>query len=154
MSTTTTESSSPAISPPPPLPVPWAENAEVKQYTGGCHCKKVLFEFEHPDIYTMPAINCNCSICDDRGYLNVSVYLCICRYSDRRSHHPLPDSLQQASSRLAKERTASRRTHLETAKLSTVFVRLAEPQLARRRQCSSSSSTCGPSTILTGAKSH
>ncbi|KAJ6557329.1 glutathione-dependent formaldehyde-activating GFA [Mycena vulgaris] len=53
------------------LPVPWPENAEVKVYTGGCHCKKVRYEFEHPDIYTMPIVNCNCSICENRGYLNV-----------------------------------------------------------------------------------
>ncbi|KAJ7645506.1 Mss4-like protein [Mycena polygramma] len=53
------------------LPVPWPENAELKVYTGGCHCKKIRFEFEHPNIYTMPIVNCNCSICEDRGYLNV-----------------------------------------------------------------------------------
>ncbi|KAJ6557331.1 Mss4-like protein [Mycena vulgaris] len=55
------------------LPIPWPENVEVKVYTGGCHCKKVRYEFEHPDIYTTPvtALNCNCSICVDRGYLNV-----------------------------------------------------------------------------------
>jgi len=53
------------------LPVPWAENAEILVYTGACHCKKVQFKFEHPDIYTIPAVNCNCSICVDRGYLNV-----------------------------------------------------------------------------------
>ncbi|KAJ7502377.1 Mss4-like protein [Mycena galericulata] len=53
------------------LPIPWPENAEIKVYSGGCHCKKVRYEFEHPDIYTMEAINCNCSICEDRGYLNV-----------------------------------------------------------------------------------
>ncbi|KAJ6508958.1 Mss4-like protein, partial [Mycena sanguinolenta] len=53
------------------LPVPWAEDAEVKVHTGGCHCKKIRYEFEHPDIYAMPVVNCNCSICEDRGYLNV-----------------------------------------------------------------------------------
>ncbi|KAJ7234441.1 Mss4-like protein, partial [Mycena rebaudengoi] len=53
------------------MPVPWPENAELKLYTGGCHCKKVCFEFEYPDIYTMPTISCNCSICEERGYLNV-----------------------------------------------------------------------------------
>ncbi|KAJ6512122.1 Mss4-like protein [Mycena vitilis] len=57
------------------LPVPWPENAELKVHTGGCHCKKIRFEFEHPDIYTMPIVNCNCSICEDRGYLNVFVLL-------------------------------------------------------------------------------
>ncbi|KAJ7645507.1 Mss4-like protein [Mycena polygramma] len=54
------------------LPVPWPKDAEVQVYTGGCHCKKIRFEFEYPaDIYTMPVINCNCSFCTDRGYLNV-----------------------------------------------------------------------------------
>ncbi|KAJ7290477.1 Mss4-like protein [Mycena rebaudengoi] len=53
------------------MPVPWPESAEIKLYTGGCHCKKVRFEFEHPDIYTMPVMSCNCSICEERGYLTV-----------------------------------------------------------------------------------
>ncbi|KAJ7677071.1 Mss4-like protein [Mycena polygramma] len=53
------------------LPVPWPANAEVQVHTGGCHCKKIRFEFEYPDIYTMPVINCNCSICVDRGLLDV-----------------------------------------------------------------------------------
>ncbi|KAJ7164560.1 Mss4-like protein [Mycena crocata] len=53
------------------LPVPWPKDAEVKIYTGGCHCKKVRYEFKHPDIYMMPIVNCNCSICENRGYLNV-----------------------------------------------------------------------------------
>ncbi|KAJ7134507.1 Mss4-like protein, partial [Mycena epipterygia] len=49
----------------------WPENAEVKVHTGGCHCKKVRYEFNHPDIYTMPVVNCDCSICESRGYLTV-----------------------------------------------------------------------------------
>lgn len=53
------------------LPFPWPEDAEIKVYTGGCHCKKIRYEFEHPDMYSMPVMNCNCSICEDRGYLNV-----------------------------------------------------------------------------------
>ncbi|KAJ7071855.1 Mss4-like protein [Mycena belliarum] len=56
---------------PSKLPVPWPEDAALEVYTGGCHCKKVRYEFEHPDIYKMPVVNCNCSICEDRGYLNV-----------------------------------------------------------------------------------
>ncbi|KAF7365363.1 GFA domain-containing protein [Mycena venus] len=54
------------------LPVPWPEGAETKVHTGGCHCKKIRYEFEHPGIYEMPVVNCNCSICEDRGYLSVS----------------------------------------------------------------------------------
>ncbi|KAJ7211491.1 Mss4-like protein [Mycena haematopus] len=53
------------------LPIPWPENAEVKVYTGGCHCKKIRYEFEHPDIYAGLVASCNCSICEDRGHLNV-----------------------------------------------------------------------------------
>ncbi|KAF7346140.1 GFA domain-containing protein [Mycena sanguinolenta] len=53
------------------LPIPWPEGAEIKVYTGGCHCKKIRYEFEHPDIYATQVMNCNCSICEDRGYLNV-----------------------------------------------------------------------------------
>ncbi|KAJ7211490.1 Mss4-like protein [Mycena haematopus] len=56
------------------LPIPWPEDAEIKVYTGGCHCKKIRYEFEHPDIYSMLVINCNCSICEDRGYLNVYIH--------------------------------------------------------------------------------
>jgi hypothetical protein len=66
----------PAEAKPLRLPVPWPENAEIKIHTGGCHCKKVRYEFEHPDIYVMPIVNCNCSICEDRGYLCVCVLLC------------------------------------------------------------------------------
>ncbi|KAF8208758.1 Mss4-like protein [Mycena galopus ATCC 62051] len=53
------------------LPVPWPENAEIKVHTGGCHCKKIRYEFEYPDIYSMVTMNCNCSICEDKGYLNI-----------------------------------------------------------------------------------
>ncbi|KAJ7696018.1 Mss4-like protein [Mycena rosella] len=58
----------------PSLPVPWPENAEIKVYTGGCHCKAIRYEFSHPDIYSMPVVNCNCTICENRGYLNVFTY--------------------------------------------------------------------------------
>ncbi|KAJ7240566.1 hypothetical protein C8J57DRAFT_1527601 [Mycena rebaudengoi] len=51
------------------LPVPWPPNAELKRYTGGCHCRRVRFEFKYPDIYSVPVVQCNCSICEDRGYL-------------------------------------------------------------------------------------
>ncbi|KAJ7320980.1 glutathione-dependent formaldehyde-activating GFA [Mycena albidolilacea] len=61
----------PAEAKPLTLPIPWPENAEIKVHMGGCHCKKVRHEFEHPDIYAMPVMNCNCSICEDRGYLCV-----------------------------------------------------------------------------------
>ncbi|KAF7297821.1 GFA domain-containing protein [Mycena kentingensis (nom. inval.)] len=53
------------------LPIPWAEDAQVLTHTGGCHCKKVRYEFQHPDIYTMEVVSCNCTICESRGALNV-----------------------------------------------------------------------------------
>ncbi|KAJ7683794.1 Mss4-like protein [Mycena rosella] len=56
------------------LPVPWPENVEIKLYTGGCHCKAIRYEFAYPDIYSMPIVSCNCSICDNHGALNVSTY--------------------------------------------------------------------------------
>ncbi|KAF7291633.1 GFA domain-containing protein [Mycena chlorophos] len=53
------------------LPSPWPQGATTLTYTGGCHCKKIQFEFEHPDIYSMTALECNCSICESRGCINV-----------------------------------------------------------------------------------
>ncbi|KAJ6508959.1 Mss4-like protein [Mycena sanguinolenta] len=53
------------------MPIPWPEDGEVKIHSGGCHCKKIRYEFEHPDIYGMPVVVCNCSICEERGYMNV-----------------------------------------------------------------------------------
>ncbi|KAJ7069945.1 Mss4-like protein [Mycena amicta] len=52
------------------LPIPWPEGAQTHVYTGGCHCKKIRFEFEHPEIYSMPVTECNCTICESRGCLN------------------------------------------------------------------------------------
>ncbi|KAJ7230931.1 Mss4-like protein [Mycena rebaudengoi] len=60
-----TETTSTSVS----LPVPWPANAELKRCTGGCHCRRVRFEFTYPDIYSVPVVQCNCSICEDRGYL-------------------------------------------------------------------------------------
>ncbi|KAJ7626745.1 Mss4-like protein [Mycena rosella] len=47
---------------------------EIKLYTGGCHCKAIRYEFAHPDIYSMPVLSCDCSICENRGALNVYTY--------------------------------------------------------------------------------
>nr|GAT50528.1 predicted protein [Mycena chlorophos] len=55
----------------PRLPILWPEGGPTFTYKGGCHCKKICFEFEHPDIYSMPALECNCSICTSRGYIHV-----------------------------------------------------------------------------------
>ena len=40
--------------------------AEMKTYSGGCHCGKVAFEV---DVAVERAIQCNCSICHKRGLL-------------------------------------------------------------------------------------
>nr|GAT50529.1 predicted protein [Mycena chlorophos] len=53
------------------LPIQWPEGAPTFNYQGGCHCKKIRFQFEHPEIYSMPALSCNCSMCASRGYIFV-----------------------------------------------------------------------------------
>ncbi len=40
--------------------------AEMRTYTGGCHCGKVRYEV---DLELKQAISCNCSICRSRGLL-------------------------------------------------------------------------------------
>ncbi|KAK7048227.1 GFA domain-containing protein [Favolaschia claudopus] len=56
---------------PKSLPFPWPDDVELETYHGGCHCKKIRYELQHPDIYAGPVMNCNCSICEDRGYLMI-----------------------------------------------------------------------------------
>ncbi|KAJ7644252.1 Mss4-like protein [Roridomyces roridus] len=57
---------------PSKLPVPWPQDAALKFYAGGCHCKAIRYKFEYPEeFYSLPAVRCNCSICFDRGVLNV-----------------------------------------------------------------------------------
>lgn len=41
------------------------------KYTGGCHCKKVRFEFEAPAKLLLT--RCNCSICRMTGFLHLIV---------------------------------------------------------------------------------
>ena len=51
----------------------WPENAELRAYTGGCHCKKFRYRFSHPPFEDgqYDVVMCNCSICVARGKLNV-----------------------------------------------------------------------------------
>ncbi len=41
------------------------------RYEGGCHCGKVRFEVEAPDV--IEAERCNCSICAKSGFLHLIV---------------------------------------------------------------------------------
>ena len=59
-------------------PFEWPRNAVIKEYTGGCHCKKFRFKFTHPQFdeggsKDMPIMHCNCSICNKLGLLNTLV---------------------------------------------------------------------------------
>ncbi|KAJ7865601.1 hypothetical protein B0H14DRAFT_3442854 [Mycena olivaceomarginata] len=58
----------------PTLPIPWPENAEIKTHARNGHCKKVQYEFEHPDIYVMPVMNCKCSIYENWGHLSSPLF--------------------------------------------------------------------------------
>jgi hypothetical protein len=59
--------------------IPWPAGAEVKRYTGGCHCGRHKFEFAHPKFgetaedgeTSLPVVLCNCSICAINGKMNM-----------------------------------------------------------------------------------
>lgn len=51
------------------LPTQWPPDVEIRRYVGGCHCRKFVFEFEHPNIYESEVVSCNCSICKIKGGL-------------------------------------------------------------------------------------
>ena len=46
---------------------------ELKDYTGGCHCRKFLFNFSHPVFENgeTKVMSCNCSICNQHGLLHM-----------------------------------------------------------------------------------
>ncbi|KIP11271.1 hypothetical protein PHLGIDRAFT_18032 [Phlebiopsis gigantea 11061_1 CR5-6] len=56
-------------------PPKWPEDAEIKEYAGGCHCKKFRFKFTHPIFENggMKVTTCNCSICNQHGLYNIYV---------------------------------------------------------------------------------
>lgn len=56
-----------------PVARQWPNGVQVRRYVGGCHCRKFVFEFDHPDIYQSEVVTCNCSICTIRGGLYVYV---------------------------------------------------------------------------------
>jgi hypothetical protein len=43
----------------------------LKKYEASCHCGTIQFTLLLPPLDTIPVYNCNCSICDINGYLNV-----------------------------------------------------------------------------------
>ncbi|KAH8111882.1 Mss4-like protein [Phellopilus nigrolimitatus] len=51
---------------PPPFRK-WPEGAEVKTWTGGCHCRRFTYKFEHPVLEACLPMSCNCSICTQKG---------------------------------------------------------------------------------------
>ncbi|THH06967.1 hypothetical protein EW145_g3715 [Phellinidium pouzarii] len=55
----------------PPLFRKWPEGAEIKTFTGGCHCRKFAYELEHPVLEARPPISCNCSACTQTGEIFV-----------------------------------------------------------------------------------
>ena len=53
------------------LPPGWSEGRPLKTYTAACHCKRFVFTFEHPALEEEGAtvMECNCSICRQKGLL-------------------------------------------------------------------------------------
>jgi hypothetical protein len=47
---------------------------ETAHYKSKCHCGKIAFEFDHAPLESSKPVQCNCSICTDRGYLLVYVF--------------------------------------------------------------------------------
>ncbi|KAL7271958.1 hypothetical protein RUND412_005249 [Rhizina undulata] len=47
--------------------------SDLKSYTGGCHCKSVQYTIQTKPLESQTILNCNCSICEDRGQLIVFV---------------------------------------------------------------------------------
>lgn len=41
--------------------------------SGGCHCRRVRFEVTVPDVTSVRALDCNCSICRMKGFLHLIV---------------------------------------------------------------------------------
>jgi hypothetical protein len=48
-----------------------AKGSSLTKHTGGCHCGRVRFEVDAPE--KIDAIECNCSICNQCGYLHLLV---------------------------------------------------------------------------------
>ncbi|KAH8115447.1 Mss4-like protein [Phellopilus nigrolimitatus] len=48
----------------------YPEDVEVKTWTGGCHCRRFTYEYDHPLLEASPPTSCNCSICTQKGELH------------------------------------------------------------------------------------
>jgi hypothetical protein len=46
---------------------------ELKHFKAKCHCGKIAVEFDHAPFEESPPMECNCSICLNKGYLFVYV---------------------------------------------------------------------------------
>jgi hypothetical protein len=44
---------------------------KLKKYETSCHCGTIQLRFLHPPLDKVQVWNCNCSICDINGYLNI-----------------------------------------------------------------------------------
>ncbi len=47
------------------------DRTALRTYTGGCHCRRIAFEVDAPDV--LQVIDCNCSICTKTGFLHLIV---------------------------------------------------------------------------------
>lgn len=48
-------------------------NGVLKEYDGGCHCKRFRYRFTHPvfEKGEFDVVSCNCSICSVKGMLSM-----------------------------------------------------------------------------------
>ena len=53
----------------------WPADAEIKEYTGGCHCKRFRYKFTFTPFENgeHDVGNCNCSVCN----VNALLFLCV-----------------------------------------------------------------------------
>ncbi|EKM50975.1 uncharacterized protein PHACADRAFT_262880 [Phanerochaete carnosa HHB-10118-sp] len=51
----------------------WPEGAELKHYTGGCHCRQFRYRLTHPvfEEGQFEVVVCNCSFCTAHGKMNI-----------------------------------------------------------------------------------
>jgi hypothetical protein len=51
----------------------WPKNPIMKEYVGGCHCRRFQYKFTHPVFENggMDVVCCNCSLCQGQGKLYV-----------------------------------------------------------------------------------
>jgi len=57
----------------PAFPEGWPKDADISNYSGGCHCGMFRYEFNFPSLETTHIISCNCSSCSIKGALIIHV---------------------------------------------------------------------------------